>query len=180
MERLPNQLAEYSGYFDQTYVVLSESDVERYQLKIPSTVGIISLTNRNQFSEIRPSLTECEGYTSKMAVNLLRANELKEIVTTFDKLVETVPNTELVKYCEIVLNEVSKIDLKKLVLSQLKKRGMQNNNFIAALPRSLRAAGAAYKFSIDQRTKLMINLGKVLSQAEQACITQSFEPNSSN
>lgn len=180
LERLPNQLTEYNGYFDQTYVVLSECDVERYQLKIPSIVGIISLTNRNQFSEIRPSSMECEGYTPKMAVNLLRAIELKQIVSIFNTNVENIPNTELVKYCEKELNLVSAIELKELVLSQLKKRGMRNNSFMAALPKSLRAAGVAYKLSIDQRTKLMINLGKVLSQMERACITPSFELNSSN
>jgi hypothetical protein len=180
LERLPNQLTEYSGYFDQTYVVLSESDVERYQSKIFGNVGIISLTKRNQFSEIRPSLMQCEGYTPQMAVNLLRANELKHIVTTFDTKVETVPNTELVKYCKVALNQVSASELKKLVFMQLKKRGMQNNNFITSLPKSLKAAGVAYKFSIDQRTKLMINLEKVLSQTEHACITQSFEPSSLN
>jgi hypothetical protein len=180
LQRLPNQLSEYNGYFDQTYVVLSECDVERYQSKISSNVGIISLTSRNQFSEVRSSLTVCEGYSANMAINLLRANELKQIVSTYDSKVEIIPNTELVKYCEKALDFLSPIELKKLVLSQLKKRGMENNNFMMKLPTSLRVAGIAYKFSIDQRTKLMINLGKVLSQMEHACITPSFELNSSN
>jgi hypothetical protein len=180
LQRLPNQLSEYNGYFDQTYVVLSERDVERYQSKISSNVGIISLTSRNQFSKVRGSLTICEGYTSKMAINLLRAIELKQIVSSYDCNIEKVPNTELVKYCGKALSSFSPIELKKLVLSQLKKRGMENNKFMMKLPTSLRVAGIAYKISIDQRTKLMINLGKVLSQMEYACITPSFEPNSSN
>ena len=180
LERLPNQLAEYNGYFDQTYIVLSEQDVGRYQSKIPSTVGIISLTSRNQFSEIRPSLKGCEGYTSKMAINLLRAIELKKIVSIYDQKVENIPNTELVKYCENALNLVNANEIKKLVLLQLKKRGMKNNNFMMNLPKSLRAAGIEYKLSIDQRTKLMINLGKVISQMDYACITPFSELSSSS
>lgn len=180
LSRLDNQLSEYNGYFDETYVVLSESDIIRYERKIPVEIGIVSLTNRNQFRTIRESSKLCSGYSAEMAINILRAQELREIVYAYDETICDVPNTETVSYCRRVLNSLPESDLKASVLKSLKNRGLVQNLFLTQLPFSLRAAALDFKFTVDQQTKLMINLGKDFRQTEHACTIQSSELSSSN
>lgn len=157
-DRLPTQISNYRGYFDKVYVVTSQNHIKKHVDKIPKDIGIIVLTGRNQFSEIRQAETNICGYSPIMAAKILRVSELKNIVNLLGTDTVNIPNTEIVDFCIDALSNVPPQEIKSLALSQLKERGIGENKIVDLFPHSLKLASTSVRLTKNQQRNFLLNV----------------------
>ena len=153
--RLDDQLDAYTQVFDDVYVVCSQKHVKSVLEKTNSSIGVIFLSEKMTFQEIRKAHRN-EIKNKKLLLQSLRKNEYVELIQKLTGQILEAPNTQLFDLCleKLELNN----DEKKLNISfieTLKKSRKNNEQFITHMPNSLVNAIISYKFNKIQMHSLI-------------------------
>ncbi|HDR4509983.1 TPA: sce7726 family protein [Bacillus cereus] len=142
LERLVNQLEDYSRAFSEIYVVTSERNyypVYKVIKELNPSIGIIVLTDRIHLSVRKKALENNNNLEHEVLFKLLRKKEYEEILLLkFGSL----PDVKPVQYFKTCLYWFKTLDVKdaqSLVLQQLRKRiVIEDDKLLKGLPVPIR------------------------------------------
>ncbi|WP_206781370.1 sce7726 family protein [Bacillus thuringiensis] len=142
LERLVNQVEDYSRAFSEIYVVTSEKNyypVYKVIKELNPSIGIIVLTDRIHLSVRKQALENDTNLEHEVLFKLLRKKEYEEILLLKFGLL---PDVKPVQYFKACLYWFKKLDVKEaqnLVLQQLKKRiVIEDDKVLKGLPEQIR------------------------------------------
>ncbi len=121
--RLPLQLENYKKAFNQIYLIVPETKLSLYE-KYDSTIGLITFnsSNENSFEVNRKALNNPE-IDPQTIMSILHTNEYKSIVKKHFGYLPEMTSFSQFKICSELICEIPKIELNKLFITQIKKRG---------------------------------------------------------
>ena len=156
LARLNEQLYSYSQLFDEVNVVCSYRHVDAVLEQAPHNIGVMILSDRLTFQEIRPANHRQESINKTLMMQSLRKDEYIELVELLCGEVIEAPNTQIYDKCfEKVAACTDDKKLSYFFVEILKKHRKNNDILILNLPRSLANAAISYKFNKNQSIKLM-------------------------
>jgi len=124
--RLPVQLENYKKVFNQIFIIIPECKISIYE-KYDNAVGLITFNSKkdNSFNLHRQASINLE--IDPMALmSILHTNEYKSIVRNHFGYLPVLTSFNQYKICSEMINEIPKIELNKLFIAQIKKRGPGN------------------------------------------------------
>jgi hypothetical protein len=171
LSRLSDQLSSYLKVFDKVNVVVSEAHVAKVQKLAPASVGILKLSRRDGFTEVRPAQQSVESVDVNMLMASLRRHEYLALVKKLYGAVPLAANTKIYDECQSMLEAVEPLKLRKAFCAILKATRKIDKRYVEGLPRSLLVAGIEYRVSAGDKIKLLDNLNIQFSK-ETLCTTQ--------
>ncbi|WP_431702160.1 sce7726 family protein [Pseudomonas sp. BR20] len=177
--RLSDQLNSYLRLFDKVNVVVGDGHLSKVERIIPESVGILMLSKRSGFTEIRPALQTAVSVDVGVLMSSLRRHEYLSLVKELYGEVPTVPNTRIYDECRIALEGADSEKLRRAFCKVLKVTRKIDRNYIEGLPVSLLAAGIEYRISAVDKAGLLENLNLHFSK-ETSCTTQFLRLNGTN
>ena len=145
--RLEDQLNSYLQIFDEVYVVCSSKYLDSVLKIAPIEVGILQLTDRKTFKELRKAKYRSIPINKTLLMQSLRQNEYIELAERVcgNKIIS--PNTLIYKKCFSVINSFEDdFVLNRNLINILKKTRKNNDVLVNGLPKSLANAAISYKF----------------------------------
>lgn len=145
--RAKDQLSAYYRSFDRVIFVVGPSQVKKAVSILPSHVGILMLSNRQQLSVIREAIDYKEELSSEAIFHLLRKGEREILEKKF--LINTAQLAPINRYAAALdaFSKLSPVDIHASFIEVLRKREPATKRAAIAnsLPASLRAAVFSYK-----------------------------------
>lgn len=156
--RLSLQLENYSKAFNQVFLIVPESKLSTYQ-KYDYAVGLITFNSKNNdsFHLKRPASVNLEIDPTTI-MSILHTSEYKSIVKTYFGYLPEMTSFNQFKICDELIKGISKTELNKLFISQIKKRG-HNNTLSSRYYKEFNQLFLALKMSRTDRN-IMIDLLK--------------------
>ena len=154
--RLDEQLKDYCSFFDEVYVVCSDSNFKAVSNAVPDNVGIMVLTTDNYLSIKKIAQKRTIPLCPLTVIKSLRKDEyiaLAEMVCG-EKI--TCSNSDLFSICLGKLYQADPNLLSEQLRLVLKTSRKNNKEFIFSLPYSLKNAAISYSFNKKQIDSLII------------------------
>jgi hypothetical protein len=128
-KRLDSQLSDYSKIFKESYIVVHESLVDKYQAVVDESVGIISLRVKNGrlILDKTRSATENNGIDVDILMLSIRTNEYKNIIEASFGALPDVNSFDMFETCKSMMKHISSDELHRLFLAEMKKRKSNNS-----------------------------------------------------
>lgn len=179
LSRLTDQLDSYLKLFDKVNVVVGDGHLSKVERIIPESVGILTLSKRNGFTEIRPALQTAASVDVDVLMASLRRHEYLALVKELYGDVPSAPNTKIYDECRIALGGADSDKLRKAFCKVLKVTRKIDRSYVEGLPGSLLAAGIEYRISAADKVGLLENLNLHFSK-EALCTTQFLRLSGTN
>lgn len=156
LDRLPKQLNDYSLFADYIHVITTRSYIDNVLDLIPQHVGVIELTNRGTFREVRSSTSNKENCSPKVIFDSLRKDEYCKIISSFFGDVPDLPNTQMYKACLELFEKIPAGIAHDLMVKVLKisRTSEHQKNLIKDVPKSLKAVAVSSNLSKAQAIRL--------------------------
>lgn len=167
--RLPLQLENYKKAFNQIYLIIPESKLGIYE-KYDKTVGLITFNSNsdNSFTLNRNASINFE-IDSSTIMSILHTNEYKSIVKKHFGYLPHMTSFSQFKTCSELIFEIPKIELNKLFIAEIKKRGI-NGALSSRYYKEFNQLFLALKMNRANKNK-MIDLLKTPIQNSKLCTT---------
>lgn len=157
LERLPGQIADYLSVFGRVNVILAEKHLRNAEQILPSSVGILRLTKRNQISTLREARDNVENLVSSAIFQSLSVKEASAIITDIGMEIPNVPNTLLYSKLSKIFDSLPADVVHKAFVKVLKRTRSQQSlkGFVESLPSSLRATALTTPLRVKDRTRML-------------------------
>lgn len=155
LSRLPEQLSDYSKLFDEIYVVCSGKNVDEVLESIDEYIGVLVLTDKNYFKEIKTAKKNPNSLDKQLLMNSLRKEEYTELVKRLGFNIPNVPNSELFTVCSDYVLKIEDDVISACFTKLLKQTRANKQSLIEKLPKSLTNAVISYQFTKKQEEALI-------------------------
>lgn len=159
MERIKRQIGAYEMVFDETYIITSQSNVDKVEASIPPHVGIkVSLSNKNNTISKRRDAQSCKQRVKPAVIfDSLRKSEYIAIIKDIYGSVPDVPNTQIHKASKELFCKLPPEKAHSYMVETLKKRGdcLKLKEFIHTAPECLRAYALHSGLKRDETVRFM-------------------------
>lgn len=123
--RLSRQLNEYKKLFNEIYLIVPASQLEKYSL-INDKVGIITYSaSNNTFQLVRKSYSQ-KNPNFSIIMKVLHTKEYKDIVSEFYGKLPEINDFTQFDICKDLIHKIPSSDLNTLFIKTLKKRKVNN------------------------------------------------------
>ncbi len=154
--RLEDQLSSYLQLFDEVYVVCSAKYQQAVIDLVPAEVGILKLTEKLTFSQIRTATPRKTPLNKKLLMQSLRQHEYKELAEKLTGEVVISPNTLIYNHCFSIIERYQDDSLLNKYFIQILKKSRKNNvRLVESLPKSLANAAISYRFKKSEINSLI-------------------------
>lgn len=154
--RLEDQLSSYLQLFDEVYVVCSTKFIQAVLDLAPKEVGVLRLSERQTFSQIRKATKRKTPLNKKLLMQSLRQHEYKELAERLKGEPVESPNTLIYNECFSIVEQFENLDtLNEYFIDILKKSRKNNAKLINSLPKALTNAAISYRFSKKEAEMLI-------------------------
>jgi len=167
LARLERQIAAYRKVFARAYVITAESHINGVLDSVPSDVGILVLSRRDQITTMREAV-DCPDRTSSSAIfESMRTEEARLILQLLGLQIPAVPNTKL----RCVLGELfAKLDPRTAHDGMVKVLKRTRNllplsDLVENLPRSLHAAALSIPIRRTDHLRLITAVNTPIEDA---------------
>lgn len=159
--RLDRQLDAYRGSFDRIYVVTSESQAAKLEQCVAAEVGIMVLTARHALRRVRPSASHVGRVSAAGLFGCLRREEYCRIIELEFGRVPRAGNCHIWEECRRLFLRLDGPTAHKRWVAELRARrgGQHYEEYVAALPPSLKLLGLTQPLSGVMRRKILSALG---------------------
>lgn len=156
-KRLTSQSPDYLKVFDKVFVVTHPLLAARYAANVDPRVGILSLSERNQLSEVRPAQSDVSRIDPFSVFRMLRRDEYVSVVSKHFGPQPALPNGALFAHYEDLFVTLDRQTVHEAFVSAMRHRTTDaaTVRFVSELPKSLRPLGYASPLSGTQRTTLL-------------------------
>lgn len=124
--RLASQLETYTKFFDKCYVLISESDIRKYESIIPSNVGILFFVDIDDSCEIKEhrKAERNESLDIDLLMSVLRCSEYQQVVREYyiDSDIPEMSSFTMFDICKELIGGIPTDKLKRMVLDVMKTR----------------------------------------------------------
>lgn len=153
--RLNDQLDAYTQIFDEVYVVCSKKHLDCVLKSIDSSIGVLNLSEKSTFQEIRKAKNSTLK-NKKLMIQSLRQSEYLELFEKIKGYKLVVPNTQMFDLCLDAFNRFEDDTLLNAFFIEILKKSRKNNkDFLLNMPTSLVNATISYKFNKSQISSLI-------------------------
>lgn len=122
-KRLKNQLADYKKIFNQCYIVIHESHIQKYE-SFDSDSGIIALSIHR--GQVKLTTVKEAKYNQRIdphiLIRCLRTSEYKELIKRYYGFLPEMNSFTAFDICEKMLVEIPSVHLSKLFIDIMKER----------------------------------------------------------
>lgn len=155
--RLSTQTADYLRAFDKVYVVTHPDLATHYASLVDERVGILSLSSKNSFSEIRPAIADIRRIEPAVVCNMLRQKELMNTVQQYFGPQPELPNTQTTQHYSELFCQLEQSRVHLALVASLRQRTTAPDiaHFISSMPTCLRSLAFAMPLSRPQRQRLL-------------------------
>ena len=142
LSRLANQIMNYRKVFAKIYVIAGEAHVQDVIDGVPSNIGVMSLTGRNQIHTVREADERPDLVCPVTIFESLRVNEARTILRNLRVTVPDLPNIELRSAMRECFRRQSPTDVHNQMVRTLKRtRNLAPlKSLLDQLPESLKPA----------------------------------------
>lgn len=153
LTRLGAQVSAYRKAFEYTSVITSADQLKMIRNEVDERVGLMILTDRNQFSTVREPRSCIAEIDPHVVFDSLRQSEFARIISERYGDLPDVPNTQLYKACRKLFCQVPIAEIYPAFVNILRMRGdsMSLRSFIESVPSSLKAMSLACRLSWQER-----------------------------
>lgn len=140
-EKLIKQISDYKKAFAKIYLVTHHSLVNKYSSLLEnSTVGLLSLSDRFNLSDIKEAEEDLTHLDSDIIIQSLRKGEYSSILQQFYGYIPQVSNINYFKSCLALVKKIDLALLHDLMIKQLRKRIPQEPNSLQSevIPKELK------------------------------------------
>jgi len=131
LDKLEKQISDYYSFATEVYIVTSSKHIEKLiELYKETKVGIIELTQKNSFKEIKPALSNIDLLDHSSIFKSLRKNEYINVLKANSFQIPKVPNTLIFKECLNLSKDIHIEDFQKSAIKVLKKRNIKNPDLL--------------------------------------------------
>ncbi|MGY5352147.1 sce7726 family protein [Wenyingzhuangia sp. IMCC45533] len=131
LDKLEKQISDYYSFATEVYIVTSSKHIEKLiELYKETKVGIIELTQKNSFKEIKPALSNIDLLDHSSIFKSLRKNEYVNVLKANSFQIPKVPNTLIFKECLNLSKNIHIEDFQKSAIKVLKKRNIKNPDLL--------------------------------------------------
>lgn len=162
--RLESQLKEYMRLFQETYVVIPQNEVERYEQVMPKEVGIITLSAAIDGSLELTTYREAHrlnNISAELLMKVLHTREYKAIIAEHFGALPEVSAFEMYHACAEKMQEIPKLQLQNHFISSMKKRAVVSHS-LAHLPDELKQIALQLRLSEVRAKELLAKLKKLI------------------
>ena len=161
LDRLKNQIDSYRTAFAKINIITSENHLRQVQNIIPSSVGILILSNRNQISTLRESTEDFHLINTNTICSSVHTHEAIKILSTLGIDVPEMPNTLIHSHIQKIFSNLSGIDVHNAMVKVLRETRtlLHLKDLLPNFPKSLQAS----LVSIQLRNSDMARLVKVMN-----------------
>lgn len=138
LDRLKSQLDNYYKAFSIVNVVTYENNIEKICDKVSDSVGIICLTHRGAFKEIRRAVETRDLLNSGVMFDILRKNEYEEILLKEYGKLPLCGDFSYYRNCKALFSAININTSQKYLVKALKNRSRKNNDDFNIFPESIR------------------------------------------
>ncbi|QQU89067.1 sce7726 family protein [Corynebacterium glucuronolyticum] len=154
LKRLGTQLLDYSKFFRECYVVVSEQRAKQVQGALPEWCGAYVLTKRFTLVQEKPAEDLLEFNDPAVLCNSLRIDEAQQVLAAIDGQFPDMPNAvrrsyAVERFVEIGAETLS--DYVRRALVESRKSSDKQIKRVAGLPKPFRAAYLSSKMSRNQQ-----------------------------
>lgn len=156
-KRLKTQLLDYSGLFNETYLIVPSSKLSVYQ-KYDDLVGIIAYDHNfeNKFELVRTAKYN-SNLDNKLIMEILHSEEYKSIVQEYYGELPNMNGFNQYKVCGNLISEIPASRLNELFISHMKRRKF-DKLFSNRYFKEINQICLALKFDKEQKQRLIENL----------------------
>lgn len=131
--RLQNQLNDYHKAFSNVYLVIHESEIDKYRQIIGnSSIGLLALNKRFHLSEIKKVESNFDRLDIKTMFKCLRKEEYSNIIHKVFGEVPNVPNMFFFRECLELAKKIAPKEFHHLMSKELKKRKPKEKKILAS------------------------------------------------
>lgn len=177
--RLRSQVDSYLKVFDKINVVVSDKYLDAVLCAVPEEVGVILLSKRGTFREIRSAQIINTPIDTGVLMRSLRREEYLSLVESLFGESPDVSNTEIFRECERLLASAASDRVRTEFRKVIRRTRALDKDFILSLPASLIVAGVEFGLTRKARLCLVENMSSILSK-EAVCTTQYLRANNMN
>ena len=155
-QRLSNQLLEYKKIFNEVYIIIPKTQIDKY-IDFDSTVGIIAYNSSSKDFDLIRKPVENKNIDVNVLMEVLHTKEYLKIVQEY---YGNIPNMSVFDQFEICKELISKIptkELNSLFLKLIKERKV-NNLFFNKINNEFNQICLSLNLSKDQKDNLVYQL----------------------
>lgn len=159
--RLSSQLNEYKKFFNEVYLIVPLSQVEKYSL-YDKNVGVISYDQeKNNFTLVRNSLKNNDIDPASI-MGILHTKEYKKIVSQYYGEVPKCNSFEQYDICKQLIEKIPIENLNELFIEAMKSRKI-NNDMCTKTNAEFNQIFLSLNLDQKQKVKLFNNLNSLIS-----------------
>lgn len=155
-QRLSNQLLEYKKIFNEVYIIIPKTQIDKY-IDFDSTVGIIAYNSSSKDFDLIRKPVENKNIDVNVLMEVLHTKEYLKIVQEY---YGNIPNMSVFDQFEVCKELISKIptkELNSLFLKLIKERKV-NNLFFNKINNEFNQICLSLNLSKDQKDNLVYQL----------------------
>lgn len=155
-QRLSNQLLEYKKIFNEVYIIIPKTQIDKY-IDFDSTVGIIAYNSSSKDFDLIRKPVENKDIDVNVLMEILHTKEYLKIV---QKYYGNIPNMSVFDQFDVCKELISKIptkELNSLFLKLIKERKV-NNLFFNKINNEFNQICLSLNLSKDQKDNLVYQL----------------------
>lgn len=132
-DKLKKQIEDYRKVSPKIFLVTHHSLVEKYSDLIDgSSVGLISLSEKNKFNLVKDAYLNFENLSNKVMMDTLRKEEYSNIIMASFGCVPKVSNIRFYKECQQIVEQLDTTTFHNLMMEQLRNRMLYEKELIAS------------------------------------------------
>lgn len=160
-DRLSGQIKEYQKIFNEIYLIVPHTCVEKF-VSYDKSIGIISFDEGNRsFDLVRKSDT-CLILDKSVVMKVLHTHEYKDIVKLYYGFLPKMTDFTQFQICHEYINRIPSNTLNHFFVETIKKRKI-NNLFFNKLNNELNQVCLSLNLDKDNRIRLVNNLNTKIS-----------------
>lgn len=155
-QRLSNQLLEYKKIFNEVYIIIPKTQIDKY-IDFDSTVGIIVYNSSSKDFDLIRKPVENKHIDVNVLMEILHTKEYLKIV---QKYYGNIPNMSIFDQFDVCKELISKIPTKELnnLFLKLMKERKVNNLFFNKINNEFNQICLSLNLSKDQKDNLVYQL----------------------
>lgn len=162
-KRLNGQLLDYSRIFEKCYIIIPEQHLKQYLQTLSEEVGVIILNDNAHnvlMEEYRPASSN-DILDVDSLMKSIRTQEYKNIILEYYGSLPKVSCFQMFDVCSSLLKEIPQDILRKLLLSEIKKRETVTPD-LRKVPFELRQICLSLKMGLQEAMAVKEKLNRII------------------
>lgn len=130
-DKLKKQIEDYKKISPKVYLVTHHTLINKYaDLINKSSVGLISLSQENNFTVVNEALTDSNFLNNTVMLETLRKEEYSSIIQNYFGSIPQVSNIKFYRECQNLIQQIEPEKFHEMMLKKLREREIEEMNLV--------------------------------------------------